>query len=294
MRMPWWLSPQLHEEAGEPTSLSPGTEVTLDDDPPPKPEKTEEKPDLKALQDEIENLKTRATRAEQDRDYWAGRARRPEPTAPKAEPKEPPKQTPNPYAKETPEQLIDALAKEGFSALSKRGLMTKDEVAEMLREQREGIEEHVETVRADATFEQRLASEFPEIVAESNRIKAGEAPSDPLWIESARIYREMVEVEPSLEHKKSTLLLAARQAKQLLEKHGAAGDDGDPKPSRQQERRQRIEAGAPPRGSRRAPQREQGEPAGLDDSAKAVLRNLRDAGADISEEDVMREASRRG
>jgi hypothetical protein len=68
----------------------------------------------------------------------------------------------------------------------------------------------------DAQFAAQLQQEFPEIVADSERMSRGLQPESEIFKCAGAIYRAAVAADPALKESRGALLMAARQAKAEL------------------------------------------------------------------------------
>jgi hypothetical protein len=238
----------------------PGAEHPLDDDTPAPatPRKTAAEQRAEELEADNKRLKAVADENARDARYWADRARNAAaaPARRAADDEEPAPRRREPAAApiEKPEELIDDLNKRGLAALSDRGFISKDELAQALEDVRESNQADITEARNEAVFTGRLEAEFPEMMEDSNRVAKGLAPKSELFAKAGEIYRELVDLDPSLKNSRGLLLIAARQAKAALKggkgasdepapRRGAAADDDD-----QARRRQRIARQNPDRG----------------------------------------------
>jgi hypothetical protein len=69
---------------------------------------------------------------------------------------------------------------------------------------------------ADAEFAKQLELEFPELVADSDRVSHGLKPESEIFNCAGQIYRAAVASDPTLTASKGALLMAARQARAEL------------------------------------------------------------------------------
>lgn len=206
-----------------------------------------------ALERTNQDLAEQLRQSREDTRFWAERNRDGGPRA--AEPDdEPAPIIEDDDLDEKPEQFLDDVSKDGSQALKKRGFVTQADLDRAVRDAETRTEARVSARLNESGFDAKLASEFPELVAESNRIKAagpGARSTDPLFRRGGQIFQEMGELDENLKTSKSALLVAFRQARaELKAEQGGksrANDDGnandEPRvPTRQSiERRERIE-----------------------------------------------------
>ena len=247
---------------GDTTLVDPGAphEVGEDAEEPAAPKETDAEKELKELRERVTRSERRAEQAEEDARYWAGRNRQPAAAEPEPERRAAPE--PAAILEEKPEVLLDDLNKEGLQALRKRGFIDQATFQEAIDNLSEDIDNRIQAARSDAEFGGRIAAEFPEIAADSQRVSKGERPQTELFQRAGAIYRAAVAEDPALKGSKGLLLIAARQAKAELAKEGkggkgAAGDDDEqprgggrrePAEPRQSARRDRIDRQRPDRG----------------------------------------------
>lgn len=252
--------------------VDPGAERELDDeDPEPAGAPVKKSADaLRAEQLEKDLAAERKARKDADDDarYWADRARRTGQPAPARTEPEPERRRPAAeVVTEKPEDLVDDLTKRGLAALKDRGFISKEELQEALDAQAQTTDERISEARTEAEFTGRLHTEFPEMMEDSARVSKGLAPKSELFQVAREIYRDYVDMDPSLKDSRGLLLIAARQAKAQIEaKAGkpakgarvAAGDDEDLPPSQRRQRtegsdardrRTRIQRQTPDRGA---------------------------------------------
>lgn len=248
----------------------PGAEQQLDDDEPgerrPAATKTPEQIELETVRAENARLKTQSDQNAQDARYWADRARKNGQPAPRgaADDDEPQPRRRAAAAADEPTEtaadLIDDLNKKGLAALKDRGMITKAELDQALEDVRTATSEEISDARSEAVFSGRLEAEFPEMMEDSARVSKGLAPKSELFVKAGEIYRDLVDMDPSLKNSRGLLLIAARQAKAAIGKGGKGGkaavaDDDEPSSRRtpsdaddQQRRRQKIDRQRPDRG----------------------------------------------
>lgn len=245
----------------------------------PKPEKSDTDKRLDAMAAELEGLKRTNRELEDSNRYWSERARGGQPPAPEPEPELDDTPTPRVVADpdEKPEKLLDDMSVDGLKALRIRGIITEDQLFDELdkREQRllQQVEQRLETNNRHNQMDAELAK-FPDLMADSNRVKNGLAPQSEHYKRTQQHFREMVDLDPSLKSSSAALIKAARMAARELELEGKVNDSG--RNNRQQERRDRIDA---QRGDNRdhATLDEGSDP--LSPTARQVVSNLSRFGA---------------
>lgn len=225
-----------------------------------------------AAQQESDDLKAENTRLRKQADdnaadakFWSDRAKNRSAASARPAPDddEPARRPPatEPAITERPEELIDDLNKKGLQALKDRGFISKDELAQALEDVRATTSAEISDARSEAVFSGRLEAEFPEMMEDSARVGKGLAPKSELFLKAGEIYRELVDMDPSLKNSRGLLLIAARQAKAAIEAKGGKGgkggeaDDDDLPPSQrrtseadaQTARRQKIDRQTPTR-----------------------------------------------
>lgn len=103
--------------------------------------------------------------------------------------------------------IADDLAANGIEALRKRGVLTKREARELIREEAKKIaEETVNRSRAGMIADAKLAREYPDLADQRS----------PLFQRTQAIYQELVKDDPALGRSARTLPTAARLAKAEL------------------------------------------------------------------------------
>jgi hypothetical protein len=272
-------------------TIDPGAEHQLDDDDEPgsaaKPAvKTPAEKEADDLKAENIRLKKIADDNAADAKFWSDRAKRNGGPG-RAVEEEPETRTrravPEPIV-EKPEELIDDLNKKGLQALKERGVISKAELEEALETVREQTAIDINDARSEAVFSARLEAEFPEMMEDSARAAKGLPPKSELFIKAGEIYRELVDLDPSLKNSRGLLVIAARQAKAAIEKgnkgKGRAAADDDAPPSRrassddddQRQRRAKIERQTP---DRRRDDEDTGGGAGHSQEALTVMKHLK-------------------
>jgi hypothetical protein len=108
----------------------------------------------------------------------------------------------------TPEAFLDALTAKGIepiiAELNRRGLLiSKQDVVKLSAE---GTRRIVAHERGKMTIDAQLARDFPELKDDAS----------PLFQETAKIFRQNVELDPNLRKSPAALLMAAHQAKAEL------------------------------------------------------------------------------
>jgi hypothetical protein len=249
-------------------TIDPGAEHEMDDEPggdrqAPVVKKTAAEIRNEELEADNKRLKTVADQNAQDARYWADRARRNGGTPARAsaddDERQPRRRAAEHEMVEKPEDLIDDLNKKGLQALKDRGFISKAELEQALEDVRTATAEDISEARNEAVFSGRLETEFPEMMEDSARVAKGLAPKSELFTKAGEIYRDLVDLDPSLKNSRGLLLIAARQAKAAITGKGGKGakddDDDTPAPRRtanddddQQRRRAKIQRQTPDRG----------------------------------------------
>lgn len=268
--------------AGGDSPLDPGAPFVHGE--PVKPAaKPNDKSDLEkrfdALEAETKGLRTRLTEAEGDARYWSQRARGE--AAPREEREtddEPPAE--DPTQEMTPEQFLDVLSKEGIKGLKRFGFMTKADVdAEVKRISKEA-DQKISRAQQASTIDQKIGREFPDLIADNDRVQRGEKPQTEMYKRTGKILQELVADDPSLKNSTGALMAAARMAKQQLDAEKKAGESSrEDRDDRQQQRRERIEN---QRGERDRPRDDEREPV-LPALAGQVISNLERFGAKVED-----------
>ncbi len=126
-------------------------------------------------------------------------------------------------AGDTTEAMIDEFAKKGVGALTRRGLITRADAVKIATEaavkvSRELIGREVQKRDTDS----RITKDFPELQDKKSE----------LWIETARRYQEVVEIDPGALKSPAALYLAAKSAKEHLARTRSVEDDDSPEAER--------------------------------------------------------------
>lgn len=237
--------------------IDPGTPYEHGAEPEAKPAgKSATEQRLEQIERDLAEARRTADTERANAQFWARKAASKEPTVVVTQPE--PEETRElvPELVEKPEALLDDMSKAGLNALKARGLITADQLRQVLEENNQrnqaATEERIQQVRAEAEFQGRLASEFPEVAEDSARMDKGLPAKSPLFIRAAEIYRENIALDPALDGSKGALLIACRQAKAELDAKGRGGkkpaDEVDDEPRRERpSRRERIARQAPER-----------------------------------------------
>src|SRR5579864_7927507 len=155
------------EGGGGRAVIAPGAPVEVGSTPDPKV-KPAEKSDADKLREDYDkkfgDLQKQLDEARQSERYWADRARGGQPASdPQGD--DDTDDTPAQRLREpdaiTPEQFLDVLSKEGPAGLKRFGFMTEADVAERTREIEERADRKLQQAQAHATYDARLAQEFP-------------------------------------------------------------------------------------------------------------------------------------
>lgn len=261
MRYFWYRGPLLDEVdvdegTGTGTAIDPGTPFEHDNlvDDEDVDDKKTPAPDAKALAAENDRLKQDLERERTDKNFWAERAARaPQPVTQQApideaeEDDEP--AVPKRVAKK-PEEFLTDVASKGEEALREAGFVRMEDVQALVDKAVKGAtkqsQQYTDATREDAEFAQKVDTEFPEIAAEVRRFTADKSykSTNPLYIETTRIYNQMLQDDPGLANRRGTLFAAARHAKDVIAARGGKGA-GTNTVNREQERRTRIERNQP-------------------------------------------------
>lgn len=258
-------------------------------DTPATPKKTAAEIQAEDLTSQLASERRRREEAEDDARYWANRNKR---TAADADEPLPARRAavddPAPVADMTADELVELINKKGVAGLKEAGFLTKGELEANNAALRSELTGFVKNERADAEFGGRVASEFPTIAAESQKIHRAKAqgvrytPTDPLFIRAGELYREAIADDPALENAQGIILATARMAARELAGGGTrrqASQDTPPRgaggrfereetPAR---RRDRIDRQRPDRGTT---DDETGSPEQFDEEQLAVMKHL--------------------
>lgn len=159
-------------------------------------------------------------------------------------------------AKLTTEQLLDKFSTEGLKALKDEGVLTSDQLIDVLAAQHKAIlatvDEKIAKARDEQSFDSQMATEFPELAKDDAAISAWKngggigakpEPSD-LYRKTGEIYRELI-TDAKVKHDspagQALLRSAAKQARAYL-------GDTMKGPTSGEERRSRIDAQRGERG----------------------------------------------
>jgi hypothetical protein len=246
-------------ETPEASGLGDYLELPHEEDAPhaDKPaEKSDVEKQIEGLRKDFERVSRELGEAKQDSKYWADRARKGgDPAAPGQPDDDEEEDTlpASPFAGEKAEKLLDDLSVEGLSALLKRGVPTKEELASEIakiqkritKDVEQRLEKHTRDTSMDAKF-----NDFPEIISDSKLVAEGLAPKTELYKRTAILFKQMVEDDPNLKNSTGATLAAARMAKKELALEAKEAKDKETTaPDRQAERRRRIAA----QGGERSP-----------------------------------------
>ncbi len=268
-------TPEGSADPGAPFELPHETEAGK---PPAKAEPTETEKRLTALEKELATAKASLAETQQSERYWANKARGTPAPEPEPEPvdDEVPEPGVSPFAGEKPEKFLDDLSAEGLGAMLKRGVITQEQFDGALAKLEDRITRKVESrlqLHAQHTAMDAKFNEFPELLADSKRVAAGEQPQTELYKRTKEHFRAMVADDPSLKNSVGATLAAARLAKKELEMEAKAAAPANGSGDRQSQRRERIAA----QGGERAPAGGSEEGAGNDElsaTAREVIGNL--------------------
>jgi hypothetical protein len=238
-------APPPFEGDENPAVAAPAKAAEVDKGGKPKDESAGFRTRIEQLERENQEIKTSER-------YWAGRAqgapaqdgkgRKPAVQDPEVELGDlAEEETPEGEAP-TPEAFLDALTAKGIEPiieeLRRRGLLVSKQ--DVVKLSAEGTRRIVAHERGKMTIDARLAQDFPELKDDTS----------PLFVETAKIFRANVELDPNLRKSPVALLMAARQAKAELAAKvppkKAAGDyrevDDDEAAESTDARRRRINA----------------------------------------------------
>jgi hypothetical protein len=179
--------------------------------------------------------------------YWRGRAA--QPAAPAAEEADEETEAPLVDIAEAPaedaEAFLNDLNADGLNALKKRGVITGPQLATALQNLEQRLAGRYQADVEGRTFDNRLNTEFPDLVADSERVANGEAPKTELYRKTAVHFKALIKDSPGVKAGsvagRGLMLAAARMAKQELSVDTAG--------RREEERRERI-SGQPGGGRR--------------------------------------------
>lgn len=165
---------------------------------------------------------------------------------------------------DTPEKLVEDIAKEGVNALRKRGYISAAEaekiaVRKSTQVARTIAREVVNTERQKMVSDNQLLTTFPDLKNHDSE----------LFKETAKIYREAVEMDPSAKKTPAALYLAAKAAKQIIDARGGGGGRGADDES-EEDRLERVNA----QDGRTRGRREAEDDDMMGDQAKEVARMM--------------------
>jgi hypothetical protein len=191
-------------------SLTP-SEVVADPETGDKGDKTTDKGETAELRKQVADQKKRLDELAASERYWADKAKGGADAG--GDPEDPGEGADDDDGGEAPEtpispdDFLDELSKTGPAAiekaLGKRGFVRKEDVVKLATEIANNV---VARERGKITSDARLVSEYPELRDEKSE----------LFIETGKVYRELVAADPKLHKSPATLLLAAKYAKQEL------------------------------------------------------------------------------
>jgi len=237
-----------------------GYEVDIDTPAP----KTDIEKRLEALENDNKALRTKVTTAEDEAKFWSRRAANaPQPQTVVVEREAPAPAPRREEPTEKPTALLDDMTARGMQGLVDRGVITSSQMIEELDKRDKNIDARMDAkinaTRAEVEFGGKMSAEFPEIVAISAKISAGQTEAgekSELWQRTKAQYKEIIAQDPQLDGSQTALLQAARFAKKDLElekktakpeRRAAADIEDEPEP--RVSRRERIERQAPERSS---------------------------------------------
>lgn len=263
--------------------------------PAAKPAKEPVKDELGEVRRELADLRKRNAELSDSEKYWADRARAGGGAPADPEPDDETEVEEQSEASQiSPDDFLDLLTKDGPEAvakeLSKRGFVKKADVAKLAESIAQRV---VDRERGKITSDAKLISDYPELRDEKSA----------LFIETGKVYRELVATDPKLHKSPATLLLAAKYAKQELALRAGAsrrpgqGEDPDDYRDRDDERtrRARAQQGDTGRGRGGPAERDDED---LGDEARQVIAMFAKAGVDEKayrdERTRLRDGRRRG
>jgi len=189
---------------------------------------------------EAESLRRERDEARESERYWSAHARGNGQQQQAAEPEA--EDASEFYAEETasndedtPEKLVDDFAATGVKALQKRGFITAADAQKLaadtaLRVTREMIGRERQKMGSDT----KILADFPELKDQTS----------DLWKETAKHYKEAVDMDPNAAKTPAALYLAAKTARATLKAqakiHHAPKDDDEDTPEPESDRRARA------------------------------------------------------
>ena len=257
--------------------LREGLEPEVPQSTPAQPDKPETKnapdPAVKALEKSLAQLQQSLNEERQNARFWHERAT----TAPKPE-------APKPETKAVdPAEFVELLTSKGPAAV-------EELIEKKLREggfvSKSEVEATIAAVRGQVTIEQQLERDYPDLAD----------PTSDMFKETARQYQELVAGAPELKGKPIAMRTAAKLAEAALDLDPAekprratsrredvqdAEDVDTDAETREAERVRRVRSQGTP--SRRA-RRDDTDDNELSPIQKSIVENLRNAGANITEE----------
>ncbi|MBZ5578245.1 MAG: hypothetical protein LAP40_16910 [Acidobacteriia bacterium] len=123
-------------------------------------------------------------------------------------------------AGDTPEKLVEDIAAHGVEALRRRGYISRAEAERIAVDKATQVaskiaREVVGNERQKLVTDNRLLGKFPDL----------RNPQSELFQETAKIYREAVEMDPSAKKTPAALYLAAKSAQQIIDSRGGGRED---------------------------------------------------------------------
>src|SRR5690348_9268711 len=198
-----WLFGPLRDKAGDAegtATVDPGAPFVHGDPPdkpaPKTPEKSNVDKRLEELESENKRLGTRLSEAENDAKYWSQRARGERQPEPEPESDDEPAPARAEEVDISPEEFLDVLSKEGIKGLRRFGFMTKADVDAEVARIREESDRKLAQSNHNTSIDNRLSTEFPELVEDNRRVQRGEKPQSELFTRAAAEYRQMIEDDP--------------------------------------------------------------------------------------------------
>lgn len=261
MRFPWFLSSPLFDEedgASGTATLAPGDpfehdheEAEVEDKPVVESDSDKR---IKALEAEVASERRKREESEADARHWSQQARRP---AERAQPIVEAEDLAEPEVTEKADAFLDAVSSKGMAALKERGVITKTDLREAVKEVLSEVDEKITGTVQATRLDAQMNEEFPELMREAEAVdsaskKGGRVETSEHYQRSAAIVAQMIATDKKLAESPAIMLIAARQAKAELKAEGKAKpaekeDKGGEVETRQVSRRSRIEAQRPAR-----------------------------------------------
>ena len=228
------------------------------------------------LETRLNSLEAELRETRSNAEYWARRAAGPGPQ-PVQQVEEEPADEPivqigAPPAGESKDDFLNDLNEAGLDALKKRGVITGEQFAQALSALETRLATRYNQDQEGRQFDAKLNAEFPDLVAASDRMAAGQKVDSPLYEKTAAHFKQLIKDSPGVKAESAAgrglLLAAARLAKADI------AMEGNQRQETNDQRRERIDA-QPGRG-RRAGGADSAvdEGAGLTEQQRALIGNL--------------------